>query len=191
SAANISVSDLSLDNHTITASYGGDNNYLTSTGTVIQTVNAGARGGPPASSPVSPATSLFISAAAVQLGQPIVLIATVSFQGSSGITGSVTFFDLGMPLATVPLNGTVLAFNIATLPPGQHALSAAYDGDANHTGSSSSAVTVTVGTFDEQFVGKLYQTVLQRQPDAGGLAVWTAALNHGFMRSQVAQAIEK
>ena len=49
---------------------------------------------------------------------------------------------------------------------------------------------MNVGTANERFVAQVYQSLLQRQPDAGGLAAWTAALNQGINRAQVALAIQ-
>lgn len=45
------------------------------------------------------------------------------------------------------------------------------------------------GGSDTGFVTALYQDVLQRAPDAGGLAAWSGMLEHGATRHQVAQGI--
>src|SRR5262249_55912402 len=76
-------------------------------------------------------------------------------------------------------------------PLGEHSLSAVYGGDTNHTASSASGQSVTVGTPNERFIGGLYESLLRRQPDPGGLAGWTAALDRGVRRSQVALQIEE
>jgi S-adenosylmethionine/arginine decarboxylase-like enzyme len=180
--ASFSTSSLTVGSHTITASYGGDGNYLASTDALIQTV-----------SKASTSTNLLVSAAAVPYNQPVVLTATVSSapSGSPLETGSIVFLDGGSLLATVPLSGATAAFSTSTLSLGGHSLRAAYVEDASHTASSSSAIVVTVGTPNERFVGQLYASLLRRQPDAGGLADWTAALNRGASRTQVALAIEK
>jgi len=64
-------------------------------------------------------------------------------------------------------------------------------GDANHMGSSSPAVAITVGTLTERFVGQLYLHLLQRTVDGAGLATWTAALDQGVSRTEVAREIEQ
>jgi hypothetical protein len=116
---------------------------------------------------------------------------TPSTTGSATETGSVTFFDQGTPLATVPLSGGRAVFASSTLSLGGHALSAAYGGDTGHTASSSSAVAVTIGTSNERFVGQLYLNLLERQPEAGGLASWSAHLAQGLSRADVALAIDQ
>jgi hypothetical protein len=188
--ASISTSGLSAGNHTITAAYAGDNDYLTSTAGMIQTVNG--LNGAPTISPVSTTTLLVVSALAAPLGQPITLLGIVSSSlAALGTNGSITFLDQGMPLANVPLNGQMATFTTSTLALGAHSLSAAYTGDPSHTASNSSAVAVIVGTSNQRFVGQLYQTLLQRPPESGGLAAWTANLDQGVSRANVAMGIEQ
>jgi hypothetical protein len=196
--ASFTTANLSVGTHNITATYGGDSNYLTSTVTIAQTItdvsiSPNNPGGSSSNNPVSTTTSLFVSSLAVPYGQPIVLIATVTSAGNGPAltTGSVTFMDQGSPLGTVQMVGTALVFNLSTLSPGKHELSAVYSGDVTHVGSSSDGVTVVVGTLDQQFVGGLYQTLLERQPDPGGLATWMDALDHGVSRTDVAQQIQQ
>jgi len=171
--ASISSSGLSAGNHTITAAYAGDNDYLTSTAGMMQRVNG--LSGAFTTSPVSTTTVLVISALAAPVGQPITLMAIVSSSlAALGTNGSITFLDQGTPLANVPLNAQMATFTTSTLSLGGHSLSAAYTGDASHTASNSSTFAVIVGTSNQRFVGQLYYTLLQRQPDAGGLAahIW-------------------
>jgi hypothetical protein len=47
------------------------------------------------------------------------------------------------------------------------------------------------GTANERFITQLYLNLLGRQPDSGGLTSWTAALNQGMSRTDVALAIEQ
>ncbi len=46
------------------------------------------------------------------------------------------------------------------------------------------------GTPNQRFVSELYHDLLQRPVDASGLAVWSAQLDQGVSRTQVATAIE-
>jgi hypothetical protein len=110
---------------------------------------------------------------------------------SDTLTGSVVFTEDGTFLATVPVNGGTAVFTVSTMTQGQHVFGASYTGDDNHTASSSSAVTVTVGTSNQLFVSQLYQSLLQRQPDVGGLAFWSSMLDQGMSRMQVALGIEQ
>jgi autotransporter-associated beta strand protein len=49
------------------------------------------------------------------------------------------------------------------------------------------ATPATVPVFVGGFIAALYQDVLHRSPDAGGIAFWTNALNHGLLtRQQIA-----
>jgi glucose/arabinose dehydrogenase len=47
------------------------------------------------------------------------------------------------------------------------------------------------GTANERFVTQLYVNLLGRQPDSSGLTSWTAVLNEGMSRTDVALAIEQ
>jgi hypothetical protein len=102
--------------------------------------------------PDSTLTALLTSASGAALGQPVTLSAGVAPQVSASATetGSVVFYDGSTPLAAVSLgSGGVVgaaAFTTSSLSPGVHTLTATYPGDANHTGSTSTPVTVTVGT---------------------------------------------
>ncbi|HLJ95832.1 MAG TPA: Ig-like domain repeat protein [Gemmataceae bacterium] len=180
--ASCTTSSLVAANHTITASYSGDSNFLASTAALRQDVNQ-----------AGTTAQLQASASTVAFGQAFTLTASVIADPSSSepATGSITFLDEGTPLATVPLSGGIASFSTSGLSLGGHTLSAVYAGDVNHLGSSASTVNVTVGTADERFVGDLYQRLLSRPPDAAGLADWVAALARGVSRSQVALAIEQ
>ncbi len=96
-------------------------------------------------------TSLLTSTPTVPYGQQATLSATVApgLSSSDTETGSVVFSDGNTPLATVPVTtfgrAAVAGFNTSNLTTGVHTLTASYTGDANHTGSTSSSVTVTVG----------------------------------------------
>ena len=93
----------------------------------------------------STATAL-VTSAAVSFGQPVTLSASVAslISATATETGSVALYDGTTPLATVPLGSGGVAgsavFTTSNLSLGVHTLKATYPGDANHTGSSSSAV---------------------------------------------------
>jgi hypothetical protein len=90
------------------------------------------------------------STSAFSFGQPVKITGGVSPLASTvnSLTGSVAFYDGSTLLGTATLvnAGAVGAGNVTTssLSPGVHTLTAVYPGDANHAGSTSSAVTVTV-----------------------------------------------
>ena len=66
---------------------------------------------------------------------------------------------------------------------------AVYQGDSNFSGSTSAALSITVGTGDELFVNQMYLVVLQRTADQAGLDDWTTELQDGFSRQKVIRMI--
>jgi hypothetical protein len=95
-------------------------------------------------------TSLSATASSVAFGQPVEINAAVTPLNSSGstLTGSVEFIDGNTLLTTVALGTGGIAgatgFTMSNLAPGIHSLTAVYLGDANHTGSTSPPVSVTI-----------------------------------------------
>ena len=118
---------LSVGNHTIKASYSGDNNFKTSAGTVVQTVNQD-----------STTATLVSSASPSVYGQSVTFTATVSANapGSGTPSGSVTFMDGTTKLGTVTLSGGTASYNTAKLATGLHTITAAYNGSSSFTTSS-------------------------------------------------------
>jgi hypothetical protein len=126
--ATLGVSSLTQGTHSITASYSGDANNLTSGSTLSQVVNP-----PPAK--VATTTTLTSSGSQSSVGQVVTFTATVA--GSSP-TGTVTFSDANKTLGTATLVNGVATFNISTLGKGAHQITAAYSGDAANLASTSS-----------------------------------------------------
>ena len=136
----ITTPGFSVGGHTLTASYGGDGNFKTSTGTFSQTVDR-----------APTAISVTSSANPSVFGQPVSFTATVcplppSTQPAQLPSGTVTFtadgattpFDTeaisatsGPPGCESATSSAVGTFSVAT-----HAISVAYQGDGNFTGSS-------------------------------------------------------
>ncbi|HLJ93814.1 MAG TPA: Ig-like domain repeat protein [Gemmataceae bacterium] len=177
--ASFSTSSLAAGSHNLAAYYTGDSSDAPSVGRLTQVVNQ------------EDATILTVSATTVPVGQPLTLVATVSLASAENSTGSVTFFDENTSLGTVPLGGGSATFTTSSLSLGRHSLSAVYTADSDQTTHSSAPVTVTVGTPNQRFVVELYMSLLQRQPDAGGLTAWTAVLDQGVGRTQAALAIQQ
>ncbi len=123
----ITTADLSPGTHTVTGTWAGDSNVLAGSSTVLlQTVQA-----------IATTTSLTASPNPSIYGGSVTLAAAVS---PSGATGQVTFLDNGIPVATASLAAGQAQVSLATLSAGSHSLTAAYAGDATHTGSSSPVV---------------------------------------------------
>jgi len=125
--------------YSITSVYGGDANYATSTSapvsvTVTQAVSA-------------TTTTLSLTPSTVAVGGNTTIKAVVVKTSGTGTpTGTVTFSANGRTLTTVSLSGGVASFNASTAgyPIGSYSVTAKYNGDANDTSSTSSAVTLHI-----------------------------------------------
>jgi hypothetical protein len=127
----MSTSTLALGSHSITASYGGNTNYNSSTSsTLTQTVNK-----------ANTTTSLASSANPSVYGQSVTFTATVS---PSAATGTVTFKDGSNTIGTGSLSSGVATYTTSTLAIGSHSITAAYGGDSNDNTSTSSPLNQTV-----------------------------------------------
>ena len=154
--ATFSTSGLSVGSHSITAVYGGNSNYATSTSSVLsQAVNKN-----------STTTSLASSANPAALGDSVTFTATVT----SGATGSVTFYDGGTSLGTVSLSGTSATLTTASLTAGSHSITAVYAGDATYDTSTSGAVNQVMAAAPLVTSNPAGVTV-----NAGATATFTAA----------------
>ena len=141
--ATFSTSSLAVASHTITAVYGADTNYNSSTSPQLtQTVALFAT-----------TTSVSSSLNPASVGQTVTFTATINPTSSGGPapTGSVNFLDGSIPLGTGTLatvNGTTTAtFSTSILAVGSHSITAAYGGDTNYNSSTSSPTTQIVNPF--------------------------------------------
>ena len=134
--AQFTTSTLAAGTHTVTASYSGDTNVSSSTGSLpTQTVTAPVRG------LLATTTTLTSSLDPSTVGQPVTFTAVVSPGAAAGTpTGTVTFTIDGTPQAPVPLHvvkgSDQASVSIASLTKGTHTISAAYSGDAKFAGSA-------------------------------------------------------
>jgi len=141
--AKVSTSVLSVASHSITAVYGGDNNFTGSTSSPLpQTVNQ-----------ASTTTKLASSTNPSNFGQSVTFTATVAAvsPGAGNATGTVTFTDGTTTLGTGTLSTTggltTATFTTSTLTVGSHPINASYGGDTNFTGSSTATALIqTVNT---------------------------------------------
>lgn len=127
--------------YTVTADYSGDGIFLSSSGSVGQTVNQG-----------STSTGLQSSQNPSVNGDSVTFTATVTPSGGVGTpTGSVEFFDNGISVGVAPLAGNTAVLSVPVTGVGAHPMSAIYTGDTNFTGSSGALIqdvgkgSVTVG----------------------------------------------
>jgi hypothetical protein len=132
--AMFSIASLPLGTHTITATYGGDTNYLGSASpAVVQGVN-------PAPLPTT-TTTLGGAPNPSTYGAIVALTASVS---PSGATGTVTFMEAAAVLGTASLTGGSAVLMIGSLGGGPHAIVATYAGDSAFAASSSTGWQQTV-----------------------------------------------
>ncbi len=136
--ASLTVSTLSVASHSITAAYGGDAGFNTSTSPALaQQVGK-----------ASSQTSVTVSPNPSVYGQPVLLTAIVAALAPGGgtPTGTVTFFDGATALGTATLANGSASLTTTVLGGGSHSITAVYSGvDANFTGSSSAPAGQTVG----------------------------------------------
>jgi hypothetical protein len=125
--ATFTISSLAVGRHTITAGYGGDTNFASSTGddsATPQVVNQASTTTAVASSP-NPSTS----------GQTVTFTATVApvSPGAGTPSGTVSFIEGATTLASsVTLNGSDQAtFTTSSLASGSHTITASYSGDSS------------------------------------------------------------
>ncbi len=176
-----------VGSHAITAVYSGDANFAASTSPVLtQTIG-----------PATTSTSLASSLNPSVTGQPVAITAAVNVTApGSGIpTGTVTFMDGGVPIATCAA-ATVTGAGMATCPAsfdtaGAHAITAAYSGDSHFTASTSSAVTQTtspgataamiVSSSDPSVAGQAvsYVATVSAVAPASGIPTGTVAFLDG------------
>ena len=138
--ATLTTSALSAGDHTISAIYSGDTNFVTSTSSDLnQAVD------------LASTTSLSSSLSSSVFGQSVTLIATVAPSVGSGTpTGTVDFYDgttwIGSGTLSVVGGYDVATFSTSVLAAGDHpAITAVYEGDPTYYTSTSSASDVDVG----------------------------------------------
>ena len=138
------VTPSTAGSHSITAVFGGDANYATSTSSALtQTVNAASTTTSVASTTGTPSV----------VGQAVTYTATVAVTapGSGTPSGKIEFFDGGTAIAVCggasgnPLSGTNATCVVTYGTVGSHTITAKYLGDSNYSASpTSSSITQTV-----------------------------------------------
>jgi hypothetical protein len=116
--------------HTITANYSGDGNFMATSANLTQTVNLVNK--------VVTTTQVVSSLNPSNLNQMVTFTATVNppSSGPFNLSGTVMFSDGNTALETVALNGNVATLSVSSLKPGSHLILADYNGDANFNPST-------------------------------------------------------
>src|SRR5262249_6500503 len=130
--ATFTASFAAVGGHVITAGYTGDVDFVSSSQTLTEQVNAPTR--------KATTTALLASANPVVVGQPVTFTATVRGPSGTGTpTGTVTFFVGNKVVARVTLDANGQAsFTRSFSPKGLFTIRAVYSGDANLATSSQS-----------------------------------------------------
>ena len=134
-AASLRTSSLTVGDHSITATYSGDDDHEPSTSEARTIAVAPAP-------PTKQAARLAVrpSAIRVTVGDPVALTATVV----TGATGVVEFFDGGASLGRAPIENGVATAWTNGLVVGRHAVTATYLGDSAHARATSSTTFTVV-----------------------------------------------
>jgi hypothetical protein len=134
--ASLDLSDLSVGDHAIVASYSGAANFdPSSIAEPTQIVNK-----------ASTTIAVTSSSNPIIVGSAVTFTATlqVTAPGAGAPTGSVTFKEGATTLGTAALNGSTASFVTSALTVGSHDITAVYAGDANFLTSTSAALTQAV-----------------------------------------------
>ncbi len=132
--ASVSISTLSLGQHTLSAVYTGDPDNASSTAAAQQLTILKA----------APSLSI-ASASNPSLGGATVNLTATLTSGVNTPSGLVTWTDNGAPLGSSQLGANAVAtFASATFSVGQHLISASYPGDASNSAATSPAFTQIV-----------------------------------------------
>jgi large repetitive protein len=171
--ASFASAGLTPGQHTITASFSGDANNLTSSGSTTQTINQ---------TPTS--TALNVNNLTPTFGTQITLEAAVNSIGTppalAPLTGKVTFTDTvtrngsttSIVLGSISLSNGTANLGVSGLAPGQHSIAAAYSGDTDNASSNSSAQGVNVA----QIGTAIAVTSASNQTNAGTPTSFTATI---------------
>jgi hypothetical protein len=148
-AAILKTTALSVGGHSITVSYSGDSNFLSSTSAALAlTVKKD-----------STETTLSASSSSATVGQLVTFTATVTAAtpGSRTPTGTVSFYDGSTLIGQVNLSSGVAQLTYSFATKGQHKIKAVYNGDLDFRSSTSSVLKNRIARFR-----------LKRQRERGG-----------------------
>ncbi len=163
--ATCTTTTLTVGTHTVQASYGGDANNQTSSGTLTEVVSAAttsmtlsASPNPPTSAQNVTLTAAVTSTAPASAGStpPARAIASTASAGdrrslpaaipAAVPSGAVSFYDGTTSLGTSNLDASgVATFTLAPLAPGAHTLSATYAGSSGYL-QATAQITLAVGS---------------------------------------------
>ena len=163
--ATLQIASLAVGAHSLSASYGGDGNFVAAASSAVSfTVGQAAS-----------ASTLVAAPTPSVAGQSVTLTAGVAavMPGAGVPSGQLTFMDGAATLHTSTLDTAGTAtFSTSALAVGPHALTVVYAGDTNFTGSTSAAYNQSVG----QAATTLVLTTDQAAPVFGQPVHYTATV---------------
>lgn len=170
--ATLTLSNLTVGAHQITAEYGGDNNYSAAASAALTLTVSKA----------DTTTTLVSSANPVTVSQPVTFTATVSSAAGTP-SGIVEFFDGTVSLGTAPLSNGSAFVTTSTLTAGDHSIRAVYNGDPSFASSSSAAISQTINPActwalsATSIIADVGSGAYSVNVTARGDCAWTAASN--------------
>jgi hypothetical protein len=137
-SAQLTISGLQIGTHSITATYGGDANFLGSTSAALSQVV----------SPGPTATAVTSSSNPAIVGFNVTFTVNVYPTYGGTPTGLVTLYDGATSLGSISLTNqsgqNYALFTLSTLTTGSHSMTATYNGNVFFAPSTSAALTQTV-----------------------------------------------
>ncbi len=127
--ASVTTSSLPIGADPITATYNGDGNNNSASGTLTQNV-----------AKTTPTVLLTSSPNPSNDNQAVTFMAALP----TGVTGTVNFIDGSTTLGSGTINNGVATFTTSTLSPGVHVITAGYVGDTNNNAATSAPLSQTV-----------------------------------------------
>ncbi|WP_263357652.1 Ig-like domain repeat protein, partial [Acidicapsa ligni] len=129
SASGISFTG-SAGEHNVVASYPGISPYTASTSSPVGLT----------SSNTTPTLTVVSSGTPSTFGVSVTFTATIT----SGLTGTVRFYDAGTSIGTGTISGTTATLTMGTLAAGTHSITASWAGNTTYSAVTSSAITQVV-----------------------------------------------
>ena len=164
--ASFSDSNWSTGSHSLSAVYGGDNNYTSGTATANANTAATAT-----------TTTLTVSPNPPVSGSTTTLTATITYTLTNGVapTGTMNFFEDGTQIGSGTVSAGVASFSSTTLSStAAHSFDAVYVGDSNYLTSTSAAVATAATTATVATTTTL--TVSPNPPVSGSTTTLTATI---------------
>ena len=147
-----------MGTHSLTAIYGGNGNYLTSTSSTLSQV---------VSASISATTTSLISSVNPSLNAQLVTFTATVSPGTA--TGTLTFKESERTIGTATLSHGSGSLAIANLTIGSHSVTAVYGGDSNDAGSTSSVFIQTVNAAaDSSSSSPVPSSSASHAPSGGG-----------------------